>query len=69
MFRQKGGKTNINILNKMQRIKDFRLHIKNFLEKIAKLKVLSQVMVNSWLTPGYVYEKSREDPETGFVIG
>ena len=43
-FRQKGGKTNINILNKMQRIKDFRLHIKNFLEKIAKLKVLSHTL-------------------------
>ena len=28
-----------------------------------KLRVLSQVLVNSWLTPGKVYKTSREDPE------
>ena len=25
--------------------------------------------LTSWLTPGQVYEKSREDPEIGFVMG
>ena len=34
---------------------------------IVKLRVLSHVLVNSCITPGQVYETSREDPEMGFV--
>ena len=35
----------------------------------VKLRALSHVLVNSWLTPGKFYEMSREDPEIGFVMG
>ena len=31
-------------------------------------RVLSHVLVNSWLTPGQVYKTSREDPEIGSVM-
>ena len=37
--------------------------------KIVKLRVLSPVLVNSWLTPGEVYKMSREDPEIRVVMG
>ena len=35
----------------------------------VKLRALSHVLVNYWLTPGKFYEMSREDPEIGFVMG
>ena len=35
---------------------------------IVKLRVLSHTLT-SWLTPGQVYEMSREDPESGSVMG
>ena len=39
------------------------------LNSIVKLRVLSHILVNSWLTPRKVYKMSREDPEIGFVMG
>ena len=41
--------------------------IGTYLPLFVKLRVLSHVL--SWLTPGQVYEMSREDPEIGSVMG
>ena len=40
---------------------DFTFTIGPELDNIVKLRVLSNVLVNSCLTPGQVYETSRED--------
>ena len=46
-----------------------------FTSKPSKPNVINEVLsssgpsLTSWLTPGQVYEKSREDPEIGFVMG
>ena len=42
---------------------------KFFIYQIVKLRVLSYILMKSWLTAGKVYKKSREYPEIGVVKG